>query len=232
MRDLRDVPGIVTPDVVLELEDGRVVVDGPDDAVDGVASALAADRDALQLVVDVFGSGVGIVAVDVPATWPPRGGFVPAWRRLSARKPLIILPSETVSGRVDPYATEAPTLPCPSCGLTAWHRAGSGWSCRTCHPPVPPDARSRCEICGAVGRPCGPDHVAKLRQLGERMLKQTRSAKKRAAIQAALDALPVVEVPAPTASRRAEVLRGWRAPRTTTTRQGREITWSRKDAGA
>jgi hypothetical protein len=185
-----DEPDIVVPEVVLELDGAQVVVDGPDDVVDGVASALAADREALRLVVDVFGPGVGVVAVDVPATWPPKGGFVPAWRRLSARKPLIVLPSETVSGRVDPYATEAPTLPCSSCGVTAWHRAGSGWSCRTCHPPVVPDPREVCPVCGRKARPCGPDHVVRLRQLGERMLKQTRSAKKQAAIRAALDALP------------------------------------------
>jgi hypothetical protein len=34
----------------------------------------------------------------------------------------------------DPYLPTAPTKPCRVCDGTAWHRAGSGWTCSTCHP--------------------------------------------------------------------------------------------------
>jgi len=39
---------------------------------------------------------------------------------------------------VDPYTTEPPRRPCPYCDGTDWHRAGDGWVCDVCHPPVEP----------------------------------------------------------------------------------------------
>src|SRR5262245_63281887 len=33
-----------------------------------------------------------------------------------------------------PYGTTPPAAPCPACGGFDWHRAGSGWTCSTCHP--------------------------------------------------------------------------------------------------
>jgi hypothetical protein len=35
---------------------------------------------------------------------------------------------------VDPYTADPPTVPCPTCGSSTWHRAGDGWTCSTCHP--------------------------------------------------------------------------------------------------
>jgi hypothetical protein len=101
-------------DLVLDLDDGRLRVTGPDAVVDAVATVLAANKAALRAIVDVFGP-VAIVAASAPATWPPKGGFVPAWRRLRSGHPLLILPTERLS--VMPYAPEPPTVPCPTCTL-------------------------------------------------------------------------------------------------------------------
>jgi hypothetical protein len=226
--------------VVLDADADGLIVTGPDDVVDAVAAALAADKAALELVVEIFGP-VTVVAAGVAQPWPPKGGFVPAWRRLLPRKPLIVLPSEHVVGRVAPYATEPPTTPCPVCAErepkcyassptsswetgpwqtctrcgsrrwrwsaagdecvacgpmpgtelppATWVRAGTGWACSRCHPPVPPDPRAVCAICGGKGR-CRPDHNDRLRAHAVRLLKKTKSEQRRRQIEAALAALP------------------------------------------
>ena len=69
-----------------------------------------------------------------------------------------------------------------------WIRAGDGWVCSRCHPPVPPDDREVCGVCQGKGR-CRPDHTARLRQFGEAMLRRTRNAAMQAKIRAALAAL-------------------------------------------
>jgi hypothetical protein len=243
--------------IVLEVVDGDLDVVGPDTALTPEAvAALCEIKDALRLVAEVF-PGVSIVTVDVPKRWPPPGGFVPAWRRLSSTRPLILLPSEHVSGWVDPFTIEPPTAPCPTCAMTrtrsvapeeifdtglwqtcsrcggrrwrstpegdicvacgassgrepvaaTWVRAGGGWACTRCHPPVPTDdTRIVCEICGGKGR-CRPDHDVQLRRFGERLLRRTRSAAKQETIRAALAALPAVEVSAPDGSRLSRVRR-------------------------
>jgi len=242
--------------VVLDVDDGQLCVDGPDDVVDEVATALAADKEALALVVDAFGP-VEVVSAGTPPVWPPRGGFVPAWRRVSPTRPLIVLPSERVSGQVDPFTVEPPTAPCPTCAATrtrsaapeaifdtgswqtcsrcggrrwrstpegdacaacgppsgcepveaTWVRAGGGWTCTRCHPPVPTDdTRIICEICGGKGR-CRPDHDVQLRRFGERLLRRTHNAAKQETIRAALAALPAVDVAAPDGSRLSRVRR-------------------------
>jgi hypothetical protein len=38
---------------------------------------------------------------------------------------------------VYPYGATPPTRPCKACRGVAYHRAGAGWSCARCHPPVP-----------------------------------------------------------------------------------------------
>jgi hypothetical protein len=77
----------------------------------------SADAD-LAMVLAVF-PGARVVGVKKPAVWPPQGGWIPS----SART-------------LDPYGTAAPTSACPCCGATAWHRAGSGFTCGVCHPPA------------------------------------------------------------------------------------------------
>jgi hypothetical protein len=259
----------------LEVDGDSLLATGPEELLsDDVVAALGADKQALLAIAEVF-PGVAVVSAGTNPTWPPKGGIVPAWRRVSSRKPLIVFPSEQTPSTIAPFAVEPPSTPCPTCTVpqgvqpaserifetgpwqvcarcqgrrwratasgdecvacgpapgresvpSTWVWSKSAWSCSRCHPPVPPDDRELCEICGAKGRPCGPDHVVRLRQLGEQLLRRTRSAKKRAAIAAALAALPAAEAPAPVASRHSEVVHGWRPPRTTTTRQQREVTW-------
>jgi hypothetical protein len=268
------------PRIVLEADGEHLAVSGPPDLLtDAVVEALRAERAALQLVVEVFGP-VTVASAGTNPTWPPRGGFTPSWRRLSARKPLVVLPSEAMVGEISPHAEDPPAVSCPTCAVAepavsarvgdlyesgpwqvcsrcqgrrwlvtahgdvcaacepegalappTWVRSGDGWVCSRCHPPVAPDDRPVCEICGGKGA-CRPDHPQRLRQLGMQLLKKTRSARRQAEIRAALDALPVVDVPAPEPSRHAEVVHGWRPPRTTTTtRQGREITWKHYAGG-
>src|SRR5262249_60739124 len=90
-------------------------VPGPDELLPaGVSATLAADKVALQMVVDVFGP-LTVVSAGTPPVWPPKGGFVPAWRRVSPTRPLIVLPSERGSGWVDPFTVQPPTAPCPTC---------------------------------------------------------------------------------------------------------------------
>jgi len=70
----------------------------------------------VQLALEVF-PGARVIAHNVPAVWPPAGGWCPAPAR-----------------HVDPYTSEPPPVPCLSCAGTTWHRAGTGWTCGTCHP--------------------------------------------------------------------------------------------------
>src|SRR5262249_51323697 len=81
------------------------------------AVAVATDAD-VALAIDVF-PGARVIAASQPAVWPPEGGWGPTSARAS-----------------HPYGTSAPTSTCPSCGATAWHRAGSGFTCGVCHPPA------------------------------------------------------------------------------------------------
>jgi hypothetical protein len=193
------------PKVIVAMVDGRLQVDGDEHLVtDVVVDALAADKEALRTVVETFGS-VEVRVAGRRAPWPPpNGGWDPAerrFRRVSPKKVVLdILPSEHVVGRVDPYADAMPTIACRWCTGTTWHRAGSGWTCATCHPPVPADLRETCPICGGKGA-CRPDHDARLRQLGERLLRRTRSVKRQAAIEAALATLPEAETVPVEASR-------------------------------
>jgi hypothetical protein len=145
--------------VVLDADGGQLCVDGPDDVVDEVATALAADKEALALVIDAFGP-VEVVSAGTATVWPPRGGFVPAWRRVSPARPLIVLPSEQGLGRgVDPFTAEPPTAPCPCtvtqttsapseaifdtgpwqtcsrCGGRRWRSTPDGDECAACGPP-------------------------------------------------------------------------------------------------
>src|SRR5262249_35459240 len=70
----------------------------------------------VQVALEVF-PGAQVIAHNVPAVWPPAGGWVPS----SARS-------------VNPYTPEPPSVPCPMCASSTWHRAGDGWTCSTCHP--------------------------------------------------------------------------------------------------
>jgi hypothetical protein len=88
---------------------------------EALATEKAAVLDALDLLVlvtDVFGPGVRVVG-SRPPIWPPRGGWIPAPSR-----------------HVDPYTTTPPSVPCPVCASSTWHRAGQGWTCARCHPPL------------------------------------------------------------------------------------------------
>jgi hypothetical protein len=249
-----------------------LIVDGPVDVLEGAATALAADKQALELVVEVFGP-VEVLSANTRAVWSPPGGFDPSQRRLTRGLPLVVLPSE--HGAIDPYADEPPTLPCPvctveqvhptlertcatgpwqscsTCGGRQWHttaqgdvcvacgppsyaiapstwvRCGSGWTCSRCHPPARPYDREVCPICGGKGQ-CRPDHDSKLRLAGEKLLRRTRSVKKRAAIEHALAALPASEEQPPDPLRRSRHVQGWVAPTVKTGRQQKEVVWGRQ----
>ena len=73
------------------------------------------DRDVMT-ALEVF-QGAQVIAHHVPAGSSPPGGWIPSSLRL-----------------VDPYTADPPTVPCPTCAGTTWHRAGAGWTCSTCHP--------------------------------------------------------------------------------------------------
>src|SRR5262249_9208613 len=154
------------------------------------------------------------------------GGCGPAWRP-RARAPVVLLPAEAAAAVVDPYAAEAPPARCPHCADTQWHRAGTGWACVRCHPPVVPDEREVCPICHAKGA-CRADHPVRLRELGEQLRTRTRKAAERAAIDAALAQLP----PAPArarSGRRRNPQHSWGAPRIGTGRLSKEIVWHQDD---
>jgi hypothetical protein len=175
---------------VLQLIDGRLqVVEVPGGVVldDAEVTALREDKQALTTVGEVFGP-VQVEQVAGSQVWPPKGGFVPAWRRFRGGKPLIVLPSERVP---------LPTYPPPA--------------------PISDDWRLVCPVCGGKGR-CRPDHDLQLRRIGERMLRQTRSAKRRAQLEAALAQLPTEPAVAITPSRRSRAIKRWRPPKTTTSR--------------
>jgi hypothetical protein len=214
------------------------VVDGPEDILtDDVVAALGVDKAILQMICEVFGP-VTVGAVATPAVWPPRGGFVPAWRRVRPGQPLIVLPSEHVPNAINPFAPEPPSISCPTCTVqqtkpavtehvfetgpwqtcgrcggcrwrsteagdvcvacgprpgrapaaATWVRAGGGWVCSRCHPIPPVDGREVCGVCQGKGR-CRPDHNARLRQLGEAMLRRARSEAMQGKIRAALAAI-------------------------------------------
>jgi hypothetical protein len=86
---------------------------------------------------------------------------------------------------------------CATCGPmpravlppATWYPAGSGWACSRCHPPIPPDNRAVCAICGGKGG-CRPDHTDRLRAHAVRLLKKAKSAQRRQQIEAALAAPP------------------------------------------
>ena len=44
----------------------------------------------------------------------------------------------TVAAVWDVLANTPPPIPCPGCQGTVWHRAGDGWTCATCLPPLEP----------------------------------------------------------------------------------------------
>jgi hypothetical protein len=152
--------------VILDVVDGRLGVDGPDDVVDAVATVLAADKMALQMLVDFF-CPVTVISAGTAPVWPPKGGFVPAWRRVSSTRPLIILPSERVSGGVEPFTVEPPTVPCPTCAVTRARSAapeaifdtGRWQTCSRCG-----GRRWRStpegDVCVACGPPSGHEPVA------------------------------------------------------------------------
>ena len=48
----------------------------------------------------------------------------------------------------DPFGPTKPSVQCPVCGAQDWFRAGDGWTCSTCHPPLERLAREWGE------RPC------------------------------------------------------------------------------
>src|SRR5262249_25510788 len=110
----------------LEADGAQLRVTGPDDLLtDDVVAALITDKVVLQMLVDVL-RPVTVISARTPPVWPPRGGFVPAWRRVSPTRPLIVLPSEQVLGRrVDPFTAEPPTAPCQTCTLTQTTSAAS-----------------------------------------------------------------------------------------------------------
>jgi hypothetical protein len=169
------------------------------------------DDDVLELIASIFGSGAEVRARGRVPWPPPNGGWDPARRyprRVSSKAVVLdIVPSEHVVGGVDSSTVDAPTLSCPTCTSAAWHRAGSGWTCATCHPPVS----------GAPVLP--PVRRADV----ERLLRRTRSVKKRAVIQAALAAWPAEPERSPS-STGAKAQR-WKAPRIATARMVRERTW-------
>src|SRR5262245_6746466 len=70
----------------------------------------------VMMALEIF-PGAQVIAHHVPAGWPPPGGWIPSALR-----------------QVDPYTANPPTVPCPTCAGTTWHRAGAGWTCSTCHP--------------------------------------------------------------------------------------------------
>jgi len=146
--------------IALDVVDGALDVTGSETALTPEAVESLRDvKDALLAVAEVF-PGVTVVAVGGPSRWPPQGGFVPGWRKLRGKTPLIVLPSERVPPR---------TYPPPA--------------------PIPDDWRLVCPVCcGKNG--CRPDHTLRLRQHGERLLRRTKSEKRRAQIEAALAQLP------------------------------------------
>jgi len=84
-----------------------------------VMAALDAEADpGVAMALDVF-RGATVVAAGQPAGWPPAGSWL-----------------QTPSRTLDPYGTATPTTSCPCCGATAWYRAGTGFTCAVCHPPV------------------------------------------------------------------------------------------------
>jgi hypothetical protein len=70
----------------------------------------------VMTALEVF-PGAQVVAHNVRAVWPPPDGW-------------ILSPAR----RVDSYSTAPPTVACPTCSGSDWHRAGDGWTCGVCHP--------------------------------------------------------------------------------------------------
>ncbi len=63
-------------EILIDIDGDKLLVDGPDDVVDDMAATLAADKAALQTVVEIFGP-VTVISAGTPTPWPPKGGFVP-----------------------------------------------------------------------------------------------------------------------------------------------------------
>jgi hypothetical protein len=122
--------------------------------------------------------------------WPPKGGFVPAWRRVTKHH-LDVIPSVCApTGAV--YLVE-PTMTVPN----------DGWE-------------TVCPICGGKNG-CRANHDECLRWELERTLKRTRSPARRAQLAAALAPLPPLP-PQPKVSRRSRAIQRWRPPTITTSR--------------
>jgi hypothetical protein len=203
--ELRLVDGVLR---LVEVPDG-VVLD------DEEIAALRQDKPALMAVVEMFGP-VHVEQVAGPRVWPPKGGVVPAWRRVRG-KHLDVIPSHDTT--LDVYAEQQPDT-CPVCAGRDWHRAGAGWTCGTCHPPTGVALNAGwelvCPICGGKGR-CWPNHDECLRRELERTLKRTRSPARRAQLAGALALLPPLP-PKSNESRQRRAIRRWRPPAITTSR--------------
>jgi hypothetical protein len=195
--------------IALDVVDGDLDVTGSEAVLTpAVVESLRDVKDALLAVAEIF-PGASVVTVTGPSRWPPKGGFVPSWRRLWPGKPLEVIPSEHVvvtSGSVTTHAkpfqeaifeTGAWQV-CTRCNGRRWRTTPHGDACVTCPPLPAPDPTPSvaatvpnegwalvCPICGGKGR-CRPDHSLRLRQHGERLLRRTKSEKRRAQIEAAL----------------------------------------------
>jgi hypothetical protein len=193
---------------VLQLVDGALrLVEEPGTPLlaESKLEVLKRSKAALEAVVEVFGL-VRVERVAAPRMWPPKGGFVPAWRRLRSGK-LDVIPSGCMSIR----DLEMPTQPS--------RIQNEGW-------------QLVCPICGAKGACRQPQHNAALRRHGELLLRRiallpepmpryrertmARRAQRRAIITAAIAGFPVS--PKPKASREQQIIQQWRAPKITTSR--------------
>jgi hypothetical protein len=201
----------------LDLGAGHLTVEDDEDLSDDELAVLREQQDALRAVVEIFGA-VEVVGIEPAPQWPPAGGFVPAWRRI-AKGRFDVIPSETT--HTDPYADQAPTVPCPLCATSIWHRAGGGWACATCHPPTGVPLNDGwdtvCGHCGGKGR-CNPE-LERLRQESQRgkleqSLKRTKDPKRRAVLETALAQRAVPSLPA----RQSQKVRRWKPPKISTSR--------------
>jgi hypothetical protein len=103
--------------------------DSPGADNDCAASAADADSGATRDAMDVF-PGSRVVAIGQLAAWPPEGGYIPG-RVHDAR-----------------FGLTSPAGPCPACDEREYHRAGDGWTCSTCHPPIDATRPRPCSLAG------------------------------------------------------------------------------------
>jgi hypothetical protein len=202
--------------IALDVVDGELDVAGPETALTPeVVESLRDVKDALRIVAEVF-PGTTVVDVTGPMRWPPKGGFVPAWRRLRGAMPLVVLPSEHVAVTTGSVTTHAKPFQeaifetgawqvCTRCNGRRWRTTPHGDVCVTCPPLLAQDPtpsvtvtvpnegwESVCAVCGGKNR-CRPDHDLRLRQVAARMLRlKSTGAKRRAILEAALDRLPII----------------------------------------